>query len=142
MSAAAIDNAVVARLAGDAVLTALVPDGVWFGAAPSGLTAFALVVPVSSSEEAVFGPPGARRAWEETVYAIAAVQQGSALAPAQDAAGRIDTLLVDHDLTVAGYACLIVDRPARIALTIVDAVDARLQWHQQGGQYRVRMTPV
>lgn len=142
MSAAAIDTAVVARLAGDATLAALVPDGIWFGAAPQNVTAFGLVVPVSATEDAVFGPPGARRAWEENVYAIVAVCQGKSASAAQDAAARIDALLVDHDLAVAGYTCMLLDRSARIALATVDAVDPNIQWQQQGGQYRVRMTPV
>ena len=55
----AVDAALVAKLAGDAALMALTPDGVYFDLAPEGSKAFVLLGHVAHVDEPMLG--GRRR---------------------------------------------------------------------------------
>lgn len=135
-----IDTAVVQRLASDAQLTALLPDGVWFDDAPQGKQRFALVSLVIARDEGQMAAPGGRRALEDVLYLVRAVLLATNSANAKAAAARIDALLDDHVLTIPGYACLAVQRVERFRGTEVDPVDASLRWQHRGGHYRVLVT--
>jgi hypothetical protein len=139
----AVDTAVIARLASDATLAALLPGGVHFGLAPQGTTAFALVTIDETADIAVFAAaPAARRAIEVITYAVQAVVLTSAMAPATDAAARIDALLEDQPLTVAGYGWLSTVRVERLRDPgELDPGDKSVRWQHHGGRYRVQVTP-
>ena len=139
----AIDTAVITTLASDAQLAALLPGGVHFGLAPQGVTAFALVSIDETADVAVFAePPARRRAIEAVTYAVQAVLPTSAMAPATQAAARIDALLEDQPLTIPGYGWLSTVRVERIRPAgEPDPGDKNIRWQHSGGRYRVQVTP-
>jgi len=139
----AVDTAVITHLASDATLATLLPGGVHFGLAPQGKTAFALVTLDESGEIPVFAEvPAQRRAIEVLTYAVQAVVQTSATAPATDAAARIDALLQDQPLTVPGYGWLSTVRVERIRDPgELDPSDKSIRWQHHGGRYRVQVAP-
>jgi len=141
--ASAVDTAMIAKLAGDATLMTLLPGGVHFGLAPQGVTAFALVTVDETADVGVFAEaPAARRAIEVITYAVQAVLPSSAMAPATQAAARIDALLEDQPLTIPGYGWLSTVRVERLRPAgEPDAVDKNIRWQQTGGRYRVSVTP-
>jgi len=131
---AAIDDALVAVLAGDATLAGLLPDGVWFDEAPPNARQFALVALLSTRDEATFGG----RALEDAVYLVKAVSFDKSAATALAAAAQIDALLEDASLAVAGGDCLAVFREQAIRYPEVDALDPSIRWQHCGGHYRVQ----
>jgi len=139
----AVDTAVITHLASDATLATLLPGGVHFGLAPQGKTAFALVTLDETEDISVFGETAAqRRAIEVVTYAVQAVVLTSAMAPATDAAARIDALLEDQPLTVPGYGWLSTVRVERIRDPgELDPSDKSIRWQHHGGRYRVHVTP-
>jgi hypothetical protein len=141
--ASAVDTALIAWLAADATLAALLPGGVHFGLAPQGVTAFALVTVDETADVAVFAAsPAARRAIEVITYAVQAVLPTSALGPATQAAARIDALLEDQPLTIPGYSWLSTVRVERLRPAgEPDAVDKNIRWQHAGGRYRIQVAP-
>jgi len=131
----AIDAALVAWLQADAALSALLPDGVWIDEAGEGSTRFAIVALLDEHDVPVFGG----RAYEDTLFVVKAVMLSTAGGDIQAAAARIDELLDDQPLTVAGYGWMTMHREARMRLTEVDDVNAAIRWHHRGGHYRVQM---
>ena len=137
MGAEVIDNALVARLSGDAQLQALMPGGVWFDLAGKGQTAFVII---GLNEDAAFqqfeGEAAAR-----TVYLVKAVELQTSGKNAANAAARIHTLLQWNTgpapLTMAGYDLLALRRVERIRYTEVDATNPDARWQHQGGLYEV-----
>jgi len=66
----------------------------------------------------------------------------SAMAPATDAAARIDALLEDQPLTVPGYGWLSTVRVERIREPgELDPGDTSIRWQHHGGRYRVQVAP-
>jgi len=142
-NSSAVDTAVITHLASDATLASLLPGGVHFGLAPQGKTAFALVTLDESADVSVFNEtPAKRRAIEVVTYAVQAVVLTSAMAPATDAAARIDALLEDQPLTVPGYGWLSTVRVERIRDPgELDPSDKSIRWQHHGGRYRVQVAP-
>jgi hypothetical protein len=127
-----IDNALVAKLGADATLLALLPNGAYMDEAPPGATRFVIVSLVEAPDEPEFG----RRAYEEPLYLVKAVALSSSGGDVKAGAARLDVLLEDATLTVAGYAPVRLCREDRIRMTEVDAVDASIRWFHRGGHYR------
>jgi hypothetical protein len=136
-----IDDALVARLAGDAELQTLLPDGVWFDLAPQGATKF-LYLELGDNRDAVAqGRPGHRRVQEDCIYTVqACVQEPNAVAAAA-AALRIDALLEDQPLALTAYRNTAIFRVSRIRKQASDEADAALRWQYRGGRYQVVVTP-
>ena len=142
---AAIDDALVARLLADAALMALVPDGVFVDEAGASLvtggnaTRFVIVSLVEEHDVQKFGG----RAYEDALYQVEARMLSTvAGADITAAAARLDALLEDQPLTVAGYAPMALYRESRIRLTEIDDADASIRWHRRGGHFRLVMSPV
>jgi hypothetical protein len=129
-----IDNAVIGVLLGDATLMALMPGGVYFGAAPPKGTAFVIISLVTAEDEPVFGS----RAIEDVLYLIKAVALTSSGADVKAAAHRIDVLLEDQPLVIPGYVHMVTCRESRIRYPEVDEVDDTIRWQHRGAQYRVQ----
>lgn len=138
MSSAAIDAAILAKLSGDAQLTTLAPGGVFRGTSPQGAAQpFVIVDLVTHQDEWQIGQASA---YESAVYLVKAVQGSTSGAGAQAAADRIDALLNNAALSVAGYDLMLCAREERIAyLEVDDASDHRFQ--HRGGLYRVMVDP-
>jgi hypothetical protein len=134
-----IDEALRLVLASDATWTALMPDGVYFDAAPPGLKHFVLVTLVSEEDTATFENG---RTIEDAVYRIQAVALDTSADTAAAAARRIDALLEDVALTVADYGWVATHREGRVRGTPEDPVDPSVHWQVIGGNYRVQMAPV
>jgi len=135
----AIDEALRQVLARDAALLALMPDGVWFDAAKPGCKHYVLLTLVSEEDVATF--PG-RREYEDALYRIHAVALDTSADTAAAAANRIDALLENVALVVAGYSWMTTHREGRVRATPEDPVDPSVHWQVIGGQYRVQMAPV
>jgi hypothetical protein len=134
--AAAIDAALLTTLAGDAELAGLLPDGVWYGDAPADRRRFVLVSLFSGRDEGVFGG----RAFVDAVYLVKAVVFEKHPEIAVAAAARIDALLEDVPLVVAGWTCMAVYREQRIGHPEPDDLDPGIRWQHYGGQYRLQFS--
>jgi hypothetical protein len=132
----AIDAALIALLAGDATLSALMPDGVYYDVADADAEKFVIVSLAESHDE----PEFQQRAWEENLYLVKAVALDSSAADVRAAAARIDALLENGTLTVSGLTCMSITREQRLRIVEDDDVDAAIRWQHLGGYYRVMMS--
>jgi len=132
-----IASALIAKLGSDAELLSLCPNGVYWDEAPPGSTRFVIVAFINAIDRGVFG----KRAIEEGNYLVEArmlsTVQGANI---KRAAARIDELLEDQPLTVAGYTWSTMHRLEPVRLTEVDEVDPSIRWNRRGGQYFVEMS--
>lgn len=133
----AIDDALVAALLADSTLMALVPDGVYVDEAAPNAQRFVIVSLVDAPDTQGFGG----RAFETPLYLVKAVTLATSGTNVKAAAARIDAVLENAQLTIAGYACLKVQRDSRFRVTTVDAQDASLRWHHRGGRYEIMVQP-
>jgi len=132
-----IDNALVAKLGADGALLAICTNGVYWDEAPPGSTKFVIVSLVDEVDEGRLGG----RAFEDALYLVEARMLSTAAgANAKAAAARIDMLLEDQPLTVAGYTWMTLHREARVRLTEVDDADPSIRWSRRGGHYRLQMS--
>lgn len=129
----AVDNALIAKLLGDATLTALMPDGVYWDEAPAGVTRFVIVTLVDHVDVSLLGGRG----MEDALYLVKAVALSTSGADIKGAADRLDTLLENGALTVAGYTLVSLQREERLRATEVDSDDRTLRWFHRGGRYRI-----
>jgi hypothetical protein len=126
-----IDNALVAKLIGDAQLTALAPHGVWRNTAPQGSTRFVEFELVGGTVEGMFGG----RAFDHPTYRVMYVEKSSSDLNAIAAAKRIQALLDWQDLIVAGYGQVKFELTEPIGYPDIDEANAR--WQRFGGLYEV-----
>jgi hypothetical protein len=129
-----IDNAVVALLRADVVLTGLVPDGVYMDEAAPDLERFVIVSIVDTADEDVFEG----RAFEDVLYRVKAVMRSTSGGNIQSAAARIDLLLDRTALTIPGHTHMATVREGRVRTTEPDGVDPEIRWQHRGGYYRVQ----
>lgn len=129
------------RLAMDAALKSLLPDGVWLEVAlPTSTgavrTRFAIVslVPMVSRTVAAFG----RRAVEERFYMIKAVVRDLSPVTANNAAHRITELLEDVPVPATGYDWMTTYCVNPIETQQLDDADPKLAWQHRGGYYRAQ----
>jgi hypothetical protein len=134
----AIANAIIATLGADALLLSLMPNGVYYDIAPPGSTRFVTVTLVEGADLAEFG----RRAIEDAHYLIQAIALSSTQPNVAAAALRIEELLEDVPLSVAGYGWLTTYRTRPVRESAPDPIDRSQLWHHRGGYYRVQMTPL
>lgn len=137
-----VDSAVMSRLANDAALKALCPDGVFYGLPPPACRAFVIVMLMDHEDRPGLGGV---TLLERAVYLAKAVILSSSGTPAREAAARIHVLLdqAELDLAAAGYqpmACRRIERwrPA----PEVDPVEKSARWQHVGGQYEVTCYPI
>lgn len=133
----AVDAAIVARLAGDTALMALMKDGVYFDVAASGKTKFVIVSLATSVDDHEF----CGTAFEESTYLVKAVTLGTSGTEVRTAAARIHVLLQNAPLTVSGYANVLLRRSEYVRYTEVDDVDNDIRWQHRGGRYDVWVSP-
>jgi hypothetical protein len=134
-----IAAALIAKLGSDTELLALCPNGVYWDEAPPGATRFVIVSFVTAVDLGVFQ----KRAIEDGLYFVEARMLSTVPgANIKAAAARIDALLEDQPLTVAGYHWMTTHREEPTRMTEVDALDASLRWFRRGGRYRIQMSLV
>lgn len=134
----AIDAALIAKLSNDAQLKALLPDGVFFDQAITGATQYCEISLVLHRDLAEFG----KRALEDVLYQVKAITLGTSSTVAKDAAARIDALLENGTLAIAGYGFLSMNRIERVRRADPDAANPSQSWSHRGGRYRVLVTPI
>ena len=140
----ATDAAVVAALAADQTLAALMPDGVWLEEAPPGLSRYVIVSPVASVDTHQFGG----RAFEDVTYLVKAVERSTSGGGARAAAARIDAVLEGGLLQLdgspaTGYGFVSMVREGQVGPVVeVDPVDPGIRWQHRGGFYRVVVTAI
>lgn len=133
MSAAAMDDGVLAVLKADATLTTRAPGGVYRDIAPPGVAEpFVIVTLMSYADIPQFG---GTPAYEEGRYLVKAVGQGTSATATESAADRIQTLLNNATLTISGYTQMGSFREERISF--VEA-DGQARWQHRGAIYVVR----
>lgn len=136
-----VDAAVLAKLAADAQLKALAPDGIYFDVPEQGKTRVVIVSIVLHQDHATFNAPGARRDREITTYLVKATLKGASGTDAKAAALRIDRVLEDQPLVIVGYTWLSTRRTERVRYQEPDPMDQSLRWQHRGGRYRVEVAP-
>ena len=131
----AIGNALVTKLGADATLLALCPNGVYFDEAPPNSTRFVIVSLADAVDEGMFGG----RAIEDGLYQVEArmLSTAATLANTSAAGARIDALLEQGTVTVAGYSLMALFRESPIREIEVDEVDTSIRWYRRGGNYRL-----
>lgn len=134
-----IDAALVALLSTDPALAGLMPGGVYFDAAPPGVSSFVILVLETEEDHASF--PGTRE-YEDALYRIQAVTRELDRDTVNAAASRIDVLLENVELHVPAYRWMSTYREGRFRGTQADPVDPSIHWQVSGGNYRVQMAPV
>jgi len=135
---AAVDAAIIARLAGDAALLALLPDGVYRDVAPASKTRFAIVqYQTHEDEEGLLTP-----LYESARYRVTARVLETSGLTAEAAAYRIHVLLQDVPLAgIAGYTHMSTLRVQVVRHTEVDAMDNDIRWQHAGGDYEIFVSP-
>jgi hypothetical protein len=134
-----IAAALIAKLGSDTALLALCPNGVHWDQAPAGSTRFVIVSFIVAADLGVFGG----RAIEDGLYFVEARMLSTvASATIKAAAARIDALLEDQPLTVAGYHWMTTHREEPTRITEPDAADPSIYWFRRGGRYRIQMSLV
>jgi hypothetical protein len=132
-----IASALIAKLGSDPELLSLCPNGVYWDESPPGSTRFVIVAFINAIDRGVFG----RRAVEEGIYLVEARMLSTVPgANINRAAARIDELLEDQPLTVAGYTWSTMHRVEPTRMTEVDELDPSIRWNRRGGQYFVEMS--
>ena len=137
-----VDAAVMEVLANDAALTALCPDGVYWGIRPGGSPAPGAFVIVALFDHREQPALAGGTLYERTNYLVKAVVFGTSKTPARQAAARIHELLHGAvlDLTPAGYTAMDMRRLDRVAYLEIDQMN-KAPWHHHGGQYEVMSYP-
>lgn len=129
-----ITDALVAKLRGDATLTALLPGGVWKYRGAANARQFAVVSLVVGHDLQMFDG----RAFEEPLYLVKAVESSTVAVPTiAAAAARIDELLDHGSLIIAGYAFKAMYRVEPVEYLEVDDRDPAISWMHSGGRYQV-----
>lgn len=130
-----IDNGLVAKLAADATLLALMPNGVYFGEAPPGSEAWVSVQIFEAHDEPVYADN--EQGFEDILYLVMAVARENTNMYA--AAARIHTLLHNQTITVTGYSAVTASREDRHRpKPFPDDDDLSINWFQRGGFYRIQ----
>jgi hypothetical protein len=131
LDSAAIDAALVVRLASDPELLALMPNGVYIDVAAQNATRYVLLSLIASLDIPVFGG----RAIEDVHYQVKAVGRSTDHPDMRAAAARIDALLDDVPFLVAGYEWMEFAREERIDHNEPDESTPSILWHHRGGIY-------
>lgn len=127
----AVEQALYAKLSGDATLSGLAPGGVWRGVAPQGTTGVWVVFSrIAGDDVYTFDV----RAMVNSVYQVKAIAPGESGLPAWQAADRIETLLTDQPLTMPTGTLLMIRRQQVLSLTEVDGGE---QYQHAGGLYAI-----
>lgn len=134
---AEVDEAVIGRLVGDATLSSLMPDGVYFGVAKKSATRFVVVEQLTHDDNYMLGG----EAYERFEYLVKAVEKNLSGLNVDNAAARIQTLLQDAPLTVTGYTLMRIQRTERVRYTEPDADNADARWQHSGGRFEAYVSP-
>lgn len=138
-NAAAVDAALIAALAADATLAALLPDGVYVDVAPSNKTRFVIV---QAQTREITDALADETLYEVVRYRITARVLMTTGADANAAAFRIQERLTWMPIVpIAGYTHMATIQVERVKFTEVDAIDNDIRWQVAGGDYEIWVSP-
>lgn len=129
-----VNRALLAKLNADAALLGLV-GSFYMNVAPVNLTKFGLITQRAHSDE----PMKNATSHEVFTFIVQAVVQGSNPSVAIQAAQRIVELLHLQDLTITGYALMLMKRTEHV--NYPDRDELNKEWHHRGGIYEVWVQP-
>jgi hypothetical protein len=137
IDASEIEKALIAKLANDAELKALLPDGVFWDLARQGSELFVIVSLSTSRGLAEFQDRDTMRAFIYTVKGVALGTDGD---PIKQAEARIHALLDRGtlDLTAAGCTLMLMRWVDRVRYTETVAAET---WQHRGARYEITVTP-
>jgi hypothetical protein len=137
IDASEIEKALIAKLASDAQLQALLPDGVFWDLARQGSEYFVVVSLSTSRGLAEFQDRDTMRAF---VYTVKGVALGTDSDPIKEADERIHALLDRGtlDLTAAGCTLMLMRWVDRVRYTETVAAET---WQHRGARYEITVTP-
>lgn len=133
-NSAAVDQALIVKLANDATLQGLAPGGVFREVAPQGAEEPYVIVQLMDHRDEY--QLARAEAYETFSYMIKAVQQSASGTAAQAAADRVHALLQNGTLSPTNYVLLLMQRESRIAYVEIDEERDRRYQHR-GGLYDV-----
>lgn len=133
-----IDNALVAKLGADATLLANMTNGAYMDEAVEGATRYVIVSVIEATDVYTFG----RKEYEDIVYLVEPRAMAGSGGDVKAAAARIETILQDQPLTVAGYSWMTTFRQGRPGepREVRDAANPNIRWQRRGAFYRVQMS--
>jgi len=139
MDSGAVDSAVLGLLQNDATLHGLLPDGVYFDAAPQGSKRFA-IVSISDHEDTYMFE--GFKAFERFEYFVKAVIFSNSASDARKACTQIDHLLQNADTMLAptGYKVIRAQRVSYRRYSEPDVNPAE-HWQHEGGTYELEVVP-
>jgi hypothetical protein len=134
----AVDSAVISLLQSDATLKGLLPDGVFFDAAPQGRTRFVVVSRDDHVDEYIFQ---GKKGFEHFAYLIKAVIFSTSASDARKADTQIDALIHNNTtLAPTGYRVARCQRVGDRRYSEPD-VDPAQRWQHWGGHYELDVVP-
>ena len=139
IDATEVERALIGKLAADATLAALLPDGVYYDLAPIGATRFALVSLSSSRGLGELNDGDTLRA---LVYLVKAVAKGADADPIAAADARITALLDHGDLDLPAAAGCTLMRLGWVDRVRYTETAAGETWQHRGARYEVTVTPL
>lgn len=130
-----VRRALMTRLAGETAITTLLPDGadgIHHRLAPVDAAEPMVVFQRTSGSDltGTFGPDR----WEGQMWLVKGVAQGESASVAEDLSDRIDNLLHDNMLPVAGQVVHWLRRESRVDF---EEQDGQERWHHAGGLFRL-----
>lgn len=137
MDSGAVDSAVIALLQADTTLHGMLPDGVFFDAAPQGAKRFAIVSLFDHEDDYAFE---GKKAFEHFEYFVKAVIFSTSGSDARKAGTQIDALLHNAALSITGYQVARCQRSQYRRYSEPD-VNPDQRWQHWGGQYFVDVVP-
>ena len=139
MDSGAVDSALIGLLQNDATLKGLLPDGVYFDAAPQGSQRFA-VVSISDHEDTYIFE--GKKGFERFEYFVKAVIFSNSASDARKACTQIDALLQNADTRLAptGYKVIRCQRVGYRRYSEPDVNPAE-HWQHEGGSYELEVVP-
>jgi hypothetical protein len=138
----AVDAAILAALRADAALVNLLPGGLFYDVAPSGVESFGIVSRLTHADDlAVFASGPWDVAAEMYLYLVKAVVPGPSSSVARPAALRMRAVLDGNaTLAVEGYALVTpVAEVIAIRETEVDETNPDRRVQHWGGRYEVHV---
>jgi hypothetical protein len=133
-----VERALISKLAADATLSTLLPDGVFYDVAPIGSTKFAIV---SLSTSRVLDELADAETFRALIYIVKAVALGSGSDTVAAADFRIQEIVDRQPLNLppaAGASLMVARWVDRIRYTEIANGEA---WQHRGARYEITVTP-
>jgi len=129
--------AVYTKVAGDAQLKTLLPDGVYWDVSASGKTRVVILKLMNHEATDMFG----HCAFEQPIYLVKAVEFSTSKLNVLNAAKRIDALLNNQPLTITGYTLMTTQLMECVEYNEPDTANPDGRWQHCGAMYRVTVSP-